>query len=192
VFRAWEPAGTAHADSYSLEAGMDDTGAGNIDRAYFAQQLRPPTSIRNGVITCETGINTGPQTYVLRAALRSLDSWVRTKVPPPSMPLLELDAAGTGYVLDDAGNAKGGIRTPHVDVPIAALGGLGQKGNVFCSLFGTTVPFDPAALKARYGTHDAFVAQFTAAAKQAVATGAILQVDADHLVAAAQASDVAR
>lgn len=192
VFRAWEAAGTAHADQYSLEGGVNDAGAGDVDLSYYAQQQQPPTKVRDGLITCATGINTGPQTYVLRAALRSFDTWVRTKTPPPSMPPLDLDAAGTGYVLDDAGNAKGGIRTPHVDVPIAALGGLGQTGNAFCSLFGTTVPLDAAALKARYGSHDAYVAQFTAATKQAVATGAILQVDADHLVAAAQQSSIAR
>jgi hypothetical protein len=191
VFRAWEPAGTAHADQYSLEAGVEDSGSGAVDVTYYAAQQKPPTSIRDGLITCATGINTGGQTYVLRAALKSFNAWVRSGTPPPSMPQLEVDATGNAYVLDAAGNAKGGIRTPHVDAPIAALGGLGQIGNAFCSLFGTTVPFDDAVLKARYGTHDAFVAQFTEATKKAVAAGVMIQVDADHLVAAAQASTVA-
>jgi hypothetical protein len=192
VFRAWEPAGTAHADQYSLEAGIEDSGSGAVDVSYYAAQQKPPTSIRGGVITCATGINTGGQSYVLRAALKSLDAWVRTGTPPPSMPQLEVDPTGNAFVLDAAGNAKGGIRTPHVDVPIATLGGLGQTGNVFCSLFGTTVPFDDAALKARYGTHEVFVAQFTEATKKAVAAGVMIQVDADHLIAAAQASNVAK
>lgn len=192
VFRAWEPAGTAHADHYSLEAGVEDFGSGAVDVAYYAAQQKPPTSIRSGIITCATGINTGGQTYVLRAALQSLNAWVRSGTPPPPMPQLEVDATGNGYVLDAAGNAKGGIRTPHVDVPIATLGGLGQTGNAFCSLFGTTVPFDDAALKARYGTHDAFVTQFTEATKKAVAASVMIQVDADHLIAAAQESNVAK
>ena len=106
------------------------------------------------------------------------------------MPLFEVDGTGNAYVLDAAGNAKGAIRTPHVDVPIATLGGLGQTGNAFCSLFGTTVPFDAAALKARYGSHDAFVTQWTTAMKKAVDAGVILQIDADHLSAAAKASTV--
>jgi len=33
---------------------------------------------------------------------------------------------------------KGGIRTPHVDAPVATLSGLGQTGTNFCGLFGTT------------------------------------------------------
>jgi hypothetical protein len=43
---------------------------------------------------------------------------------------------------DEHGNALGGIRTPYVDVPIAALSGLGQTGSILCLLFGTTVPLD--------------------------------------------------
>ena len=192
TFRSWEAAGTAHADQYSLESGIEDSGAGPTDVSYFELERKPPKGIRDDLITCSTPINTGPQTYVLRAGLRAFDAWVRTKQPPPSMPLLEIDATGNAYVLDASGNAKGGIRTPHVDVPIAALGGLGQTGNAFCSLFGTTVPADAATLIARYGNHEAFVAQWTAATKRAVDAGALLQVDADHLIAAARDSTIAR
>lgn len=191
TFRSWEVAGTAHADSYNLGVGGFDNGDGKTEVAYFASMLTPPNNVYSNLITCATGINTGPHTYVLRAALKAMDTWVRTKQPPPSMPLFEVDGTGNAYVLDAAGNAKGAIRTPHVDVPIATLGGLGQTGNAFCSLFGTTVPFDAAALKARYGSHDAFVTQWTTAMKKAVDAGVILQIDADHLIAAAKASTVA-
>ncbi len=192
TFRAWEAAGTAHADAYNLGAGGFDRGDQAATTSYFGLMRTPPSNVYDGLITCTSPINTGPQTYVLRAALRALDTWVRTRQPPPSMPLLELDASGNGYVLDDAGNAKGGIRTPHVDVPVATLGGLGQTGNPFCGLFGTTAPLDAAALRARYGSHDTYVQRFTDAARAAVSAGVLLQVDADLLVAAAKASDIAK
>lgn len=190
-FRTWEAAGTAHADAYSLGAGGYDRGDRASAASYFAAMRNPPTGVYEGLISCATPINTGPHTYVLRAAMRSLVAWVRNGKVPPSMPLLDLDASGNGYLVDAAGNAKGGIRTPQVDAPVATLGGLGQTGNAFCSLFGTTVPLDAAALRARYTTHAGFVAAFRDAAQRAVASGALLKEDADLLVSVADASDVA-
>jgi len=70
--RVWEVAGTAHDDTYGLSAGPGDKGKGALDTTYLA----PVTSIF-GVIMCDKPINTGPQHYVLSAALRRLDQWVR-------------------------------------------------------------------------------------------------------------------
>jgi len=191
-FRSWEVAGTAHGDAYQLGIGDADDGSGAADRALFAALSDPPSSIYFGVITCEAPINAGPQTYVLRAAFEALDQWVRSGEPPPSMPRLEVDAAGTDFVRDGAGNARGGIRTPHVDVPIATLSGLGQSGESFCSLFGTTMPLGSEELADRYPDHSSFVARWHAATDAAVAAGAILPADAEHLKQAAADSDVGR
>lgn len=190
MFRSWEAAGTAHADYYDLGGGGFDTGDGKNDLTYFNSMLAPPKGVYDNLITCADGINTGPHTYILRAALRDFNTWVTKQTVPTSQPKLEVDTAGTGYNVDELGIAKGGIRTPHVDVPIAVLTGLGQKGNAFCSLFGGTVPLTSAALVARYGTHDAYVAKFTESARKAVAAGAILEDDVEHLIAAAKASKV--
>jgi hypothetical protein len=190
MFRGWEATGTAHADYYNLGGGGFDTGDGENDITYFASMLAPPNNVYNNLITCEKGINTGPHTYILRKALRDFNAWVTQGVVPPSQPQLEVDAAGTGYNVDALGIAKGGIRTPHVDVPIAALTGLGQAGNDFCSLFGGTVPLTSAELQARYGTHANFVTKFGESAKNAVSANAILKDDLDHLIAAAEASKV--
>lgn len=192
TFRGWEAAGTAHADYYDLGGGGFDTGDGRTDITYFASMLAPPNNVYDGLITCNDGINTGPHTYILRTALRDFNAWVTTGVVPTSQPRLAVDAAGTGYEVDELGIAKGGIRTPHVDTPVAVLTGLGQKGNVLCSLFGGTVPLTSAALTTRYGTHDGFVAKFTEAANRAVASGAILQDDVEHLIEAAKSSKVLR
>jgi len=190
TFRGWEAAGTAHADYYDLGGGGFDTGDGKGDITYFASMLAPPNNVYDNLITCAAGINTGPHTYILRRALRDLNGWTTKNLVPPSQPQLEVDAAGTGYNVDELGIVKGGIRTPHVDVPVAVLTGLGQKGNAFCQLFGGTVPLTSTQLQTKYGTHNEFVAKFSEAAKNAVSANALLKDDLDHLIEAAKASRV--
>jgi hypothetical protein len=152
--------------------------------------LAPPSSVYGGVISCERPINAGPHTYVLRTALRGVDTWVRTGEAPPSQPPLELTADGQEAQRDELGNALGGVRTPQVDVPVATLSGLGQAGEGFCFLFGTTVPLAPAALAEAYPDHEAFVRRWGEATDAAVAAGALLAEDAQRLREVAEASSV--
>ncbi|CAB4880742.1 unannotated protein [freshwater metagenome] len=186
--RGWQVPGTAHQDLYGLGIGDGDLGDGAADVALFASMSDPPNAIYGGVITCEVPINTGPHPYVLRAALAALNTWVATGSAPTSMPAIELNASGD-LVLDDAGNARGGIRTPHLDAPIAQLSGIGQPmGKSFCGLFGTTTPLDATTLAAKYPTHEAFVRAWETALDHAVASGAVLPADAVQLRTAAQTS----
>jgi hypothetical protein len=190
-FRSWEVAGSAHGDAYQLGIGDTDDGSGAGDAALFAAMSDPPSSVYFGIITCDAPINAGPLTYVLRAAVAALATWVRTGEPPASMPRLELDADGTGFELDGFGNALGGVRTPHVDVPVARLSGLGQSGDSFCALFGTTVPLDGASPAAVHGDDPTFVARWAAATDAAVATGALLSTDGERLKAVVAGADPA-
>jgi hypothetical protein len=145
----------------------------------------------SGLIQCDLPINAGPQHYVLNAAFAQLDRWVRSGIPPAPAPRLEVvDGAPPTLMRDASGNALGGIRTPQVDVPVAALTGDGQTGTVLCRLFGTTAPFDPAALGALYPTHQAYTAAVRSAATAAVQAGFVLGLDARAINAAAAASDV--
>ncbi len=169
--RTWEVAGTAHADSYSLTIGDADDGSGSADVTAYRQLTMPPSSVYGGVISCDKPLNAGPHTYVLRSAISALDRWVRTGTPPPSMPPLEVEKGA--FTLDAVGNVTGGIRTPHVDAPLAKLSGVGQTGSTFCFLFGTTEP-----LANRDPDHGAKWAQ---AVDRAVASGALLSADAQHL-----------
>ena len=186
-FRSWEVAGTAHADAYLLGIGDADDGSGEADAELFAAMQNPPTDLYGGLIDCETGVNTGPHTYVLRAAVAALENWVRTGEPPAPMPPLELDAQGE-LVRDEHGIAVGGIRTPQVDAPVAVLTGGDQSGAGFCFLFGTTGPFAPEQLRSMYGDHTGFVDQWVDALGRAVATGAVLGEDAERLAEVASAS----
>lgn len=180
-FRSWEVAGTAHADAYSLGIGDNDDGAGSGDQALFDAMLTPPQSVYLGLITCDLPINTGPHTYVIRAALRTLVEWVRTGEPPASQPKLQTNADLTGYELDANGNALGGIRTPQVDAPVAVISGLGQSGESFCGLFGSTRPFSADELAALYTDGADFAAKWNEAVDRAEAAGTLLPEDAEAL-----------
>ena len=187
VFRNWEVAGTAHGDAYSLGINDGEKGDGAADEELFAAQFDAPTSVYSGIIECSLPINAGPHTYVLRSAIRSLDSWIRTGVAPASMPKLQNNADITGYETDANGVALGGIRTPYVDVPLAVLSGLGQDGGGFCGLFGTTLSLSAEQLDALYPTAEDFLAKWNESTDAAVASGAILAIDGEAIKAAAAA-----
>ena len=92
-------------------------------------------------------VNSGPQHhYVAQAAIAHLDRWARGGPPPPRSPWLETDPGDPMRLLtDDAGIARGGIRTGWVDVPVAALSGLAPDGApLIATLLGTTRVFDEA------------------------------------------------
>ncbi|MFN8542782.1 MAG: alpha/beta hydrolase domain-containing protein [Candidatus Binatia bacterium] len=185
--RLWEVAGTAHGDTYQLAEGMTDPGPAARDTTY----LPPNASPIPGIITCASPVNAGPHHYVLSAAIRALDRWVRSGRPPRTAPRLVMsDSATPAFVLDARGNVRGGIRTPQLDVPVATLSGLGQAGGGFCGLFGTTLPFDAATLESLYPTHTAYVAAVTRALRKAVQRGWILRTDAKAIKASAIASGV--
>jgi hypothetical protein len=186
LFRSWEVTGAAHGDTYSHGLSADDDGSIATDRALFNSMFHPPTEVNDGAIKCARPINAGPAAYVLRAVLRHVDTWARDGTAPPKQPPIELAPGDHDAVRDERGNALGGVRTPHVDVPVATLSGIGNS----CFLFGTTAPFDAATLAAAYDDHAAFVAAWNKATTKAVRHGVILAEDAKRLRAVAKESSV--
>lgn len=175
-------AGTAHTDTYTLLVGSTDLGD-SPDAAKLVVTLPG--------LPCFAPINSGPQHFVLKAALTALHRWVRNGTLPPPAPRLSVVAGPPVAIVRDAyGNARGGIRTPQVDVPIATLSGEPQIGSNVCALFGVTLPFNDAALRSLYPDHDAYVAAFNDATNQAVQAGFILPSDAELMKAAAAESDI--
>jgi hypothetical protein len=172
-FRLWEVAGTSHADSYTLVTGNGDLGT---DPAVVG--ITAPSSPLPGIIDCNFPINSGPQHFVLNAAFSALNKWVRKGKAPKSAPRLDVSAGPPVAIVDDAnGNATGGIRTPQVDVPVAAFSGE-QAGSILCILFGTTDVFDAAQLSTLYPTHKDFVSAWNKSLKKSVKAGWILKPDA--------------
>jgi hypothetical protein len=164
---------------YTFVVGMADTGRLPIEQL-AALWLAPREFL--GMRT-DLPVNAGPQHYVMNAAVARLDEWVRGGTrPPAAAPLEVVDGA---FALDDVGNVKGGIRTPHVDVPAAVLSGFGNSGAPVAFLAGTTIPLDPATLAARYTGRADYLARFAAATDDAVARGFVLAADAAEITAIA-------
>ena len=195
TFRLWEAAGTSHYDTYGLVIGNNDVGDGQGAVEALASMQSPTNDPVPGAITCALAINTGPMHWELDAAVHHLDEWVSNGTPPPKAPRLE--STGTSpvaYALDDAHNARGGVRSPQVDVPIAQLGGISNSGQPplgqFCRLFGTTVPFTDAELASRYANHRQFVAEWNKAVQRALKAGYLVPEDARELMRAAAKSQI--
>lgn len=179
--RVWEIAGTAHGDTYLTVASLNDDGS-SVER--LAQDLRP---VREGfAFQTPTLVNSGPQQhYVGQAALEQLNRWAAGGPPPPIARRLEL--MGIGDVQrDDKGIALGGVRTPWADVPVGALSGLGQGGDTFGFLLGTTKLFAPETIAELYpGGAEDYVSRFAAALDATIIAGFILQEDRDEIMAVA-------
>jgi hypothetical protein len=176
-FRLWEVAGSAHSDSYFLFAAAHDTDA------WPAEDLAAAISNADDPMRgMELPINSGPQMhYVLERAVDGLDAWVRDGTAPPTAPRLEVNAAEDGFVLDELGVARGGVRTPWVDAPTAVVSGLGQPGDM-TMLFGTTTAIDPVKFAVRYpGGREQHAREFAAATRAAVDAGYLLAVDAAEI-----------
>jgi hypothetical protein len=187
-FRLWEIAGTAHADVYILKGSTD---LGNDPHFATVVAIAAP---QPGIIECPKPINSGPQHFVAKAALAALDQWVRKGVAPAHASRLEVAGDPPALVRDELGNARGGVRTPYVDAPIATLSGYGQDANAsrLCGLFGTTVLFERDRLAKLYPDHAAYVAAVNRSVDSAVGSGSLLQPDGDLIKASAQASEIGK
>lgn len=179
--RTWEIPGTAHADNYTIKVGFIDSGSAPL--ADLVAAYEPTSSLMGQELPyC---INFGPQHhYVLQAALAGLVDWVRTDVPPPSAPPIDLTAADPPeLVLDCHGLATGGVRTPWVDVPVARTSGLATGDSVMALLFGSGERFDADTLEGLYpgGVAD-YLARFTASLDAAITAGFLLAADRDEIL----------
>jgi len=186
--RIWEIAGAAHFDTYGLITSHEDDGRLSVERL---AELMGPTDEPLG-LKSEEPVNSAPQLhYVLQAALTHLERWVGGGVAAPQAPLLETTGEDSEPTLarDDNGNARGGLRTPWVDVPTAVVSGMGAKGEGFTRLFGVTRPFPPAKLATLYpGGRDEYTERFSAAAESARAAGFLLEADIPEILAVARVS----
>ena len=169
----WEVAGTAHADETQLVYGA----------ASGARLSGRPASIAKLGEMCGS-VNTGPQAQVLRAAMERLRAWALDGERAPTAPPITTEAGG--IVRDDLGIALGGIRTPPVAAPSTVLTGVGNPSSIFCVLFGQTFPIPPEDLAARYGSSESYVEAVRRSAEDAVASGFLLDPEADEMVTAAR------
>jgi hypothetical protein len=183
--RVWEIAGTAHADSYLFGGAFIDSGSKTS--AELARIFVPSSTAPGGKLA--KPFNPGmPHHYVTEAAIASLDKWVRSGTPPASAPRLVLASGGKAgetpsLALDANGLAKGGIRTPWVDVPTIRLAGSGNSGSFLAMLVGVGEPFDAATLAKLYpGGKAEYLAHFETALNSAIRAGYILPEDRQEIL----------
>jgi hypothetical protein len=163
-FRLWEVAGTAHADAYQVGKNTK-------------------------YIDCGVPINDGAMHIVVKAAWHALDTWLTTGTPPPVAPRLDVVPHGnTATAKRNAdGIALGGIRTPPVDVPVAALSGVaGPNPSTICLLLGSSKPFSAARIAQLYPSRAEYLKKFDAAADATIAAGYALPGDRAALLAFAE------
>ncbi|HEY4397668.1 MAG TPA: alpha/beta hydrolase domain-containing protein [Acidimicrobiia bacterium] len=166
-FRLWEVPGTAHADLHLLASNAQ-------------------------YIQCGVPINNGPLHVVAKAGLRALTTWLETGKAPPKAPRIDVASGASPQIQRNAdGIALGGIRTPPVDVPVAALSGApGPNPSVICLLLGSTNPIAPERLTQLYPSRAAYKQQYDRAADAAIRAGFVLPADRAALLAFADPSGI--
>ena len=189
--RAWEVAGTAHADAYMSQVGGIDTGS--TSSAQLAAAFRTTNDLRGMKLAMP--FNNAPQHhYVLQAGLSHLRRWVAGGAPPPSGPQLSVTGNGTAGnpirpALDAQGNAQGGIRSPWMDVPTGRLSGVGNTGAPVARLYGLSDPFDAPRLARLYpGGKAEYLRKFETALDAAIKAGFILATDKKEIMGLAAAA----
>ena len=185
--RTWEIPGTAHADAYTVRVAFVDSGSLPIDE--LAAGYAPTSELMGQELGYN--INFAPQHhYVLQAAIAGLTNWVRTGTPPPSVPRLQIGDGDPPPLIEDAnGIAKGGVRTPWVDVPIARTSGIAHSDNILAHLFGSAEVFDDATRKRLYPNGKSeYLARFTDALDAAIRAGYLLRADRSEIVELAAAT----
>ena len=98
--------------------------------------------------------------------------WVNGGAPPPSQPLIDFTAEGQ-VIRDTHGIARGGIRMPQADAPVAMNSSIPVTNDFSSRLRGSNRPFDAATLDALYGDEATYLARFRTAAESAVKAGVL-------------------
>lgn len=185
--RIWEIAGTAHADNYLFSVGFIDSGLLPTEQLASAFQ---PTS-KTVVGSLDQPANCAPQHhYVVQAALWQLNRWLENGEPPPKAEALQVtNASPAGLVTDEHGLARGGVRSPWMDVPTMLLSGVGNSGHSMAGMLGVGKPFSREKLSQLYpGGKSAYLKKFEAALSEAIKQGFLLADDRDEILAIASAN----
>ena len=185
--RTWEIPGTSHADAYTIAVGFIDDGSAPVEK--LAAGYAPTSTLMGQDLGYY--INFAPQHhYVLQAAIAALDSWVRTGTPAPSAPRIQI---GEGHPpplhLDAHGIAKGGVRTPWVDVPVARTSGTAKSEDVLAHLFGSGEPFDADTRSRLYpGGKSEYLERFAESLDATIRAGYLLRADRAEILELAAAT----
>jgi len=128
-------------------------------------------------------LNQFPMAPLYENAVRHLVDWVMKGTVPPKGPRIEMK--DRVIVRDEHGNAKGGVRSPYVDVPTVRYiaSAPADSSNMMRGLIGLQQPFPADKLVALYKTRDNYLKLFNQGIDKMVADKWILAVDGEKLKA---------
>jgi hypothetical protein len=170
-FRYWEAAGTCHV---SLQVS-------ELRAVKYERDFGTPLPV-------EHRMNRVPLLPLYDAAIHHLHVWVNGGPPPPAQPRIEFAGDPPEIVRDEHGIARGGIRLPQVEVPIARNSALPLGEGIYALLWGSSQPFPPEKVHALYGDAATYLARFEEAARAAEKAGVLLPRDVEALIEEAGAS----
>ena len=181
-YRLYEVAGAPHADAsfYPYMPSVADQKKTGFDAFLhtwpFPEQCEEETTLLRVPI----------MTYALDAMYANLTRWVRDGVPPPRAPRITVENGGTPQarvVLDQNGNALGGVRSPYVDVPVATYITT-TKGPGTCGNLAHMKAFDWARLNTLYGTPGGYAVQVASSVDRLVRDRWLTEADGKKIKAA--------
>lgn len=174
-FRYYEMAGTAHN---IVHENIDVAGTGYTLEDFCSGQIN---SFADGPVF-------GSKLY--NAMWDNMERQLELGVKMPSAE--PLTVVNGEIARDEFGNARGGLRLPELDVPIATYSPsnvadpalpafLQQIGALVCRLSGTVTPFDPALLRAKYPTVRSYQQKYNIRTNRLRDRGFLLREDAAWL-----------
>lgn len=172
-FCFWEVAGASHVSAPQI---VRRAAKCQRDGVPMRQSLHEPSHI----------------SYVpaASAALDRLRHWVAGGPPPPSQPPIAVLATDPPTIeRDEHGNARGGVRLPWIEVPVAHDTGISPETGL-AGLDGLHEPFSTQQLVTLYGDREGYLTRFEAAARAAVAAGVLRPTEAEVLVEEARSNPI--
>jgi hypothetical protein len=176
-YRLYEIAGAAHIDRWAY-AGFPtwvDQAAAN---AAVQGSAEWPFAAK-----CDPDIplSTHPLLkYAFHGAFRNLDEWVRKGAAPPKGARVEV--AEGKIVMDEFGQAKGGVRSPWVDAPVFTTITT-SPGPGTCFELGHHIAFDAAKLSSLYSSQKDYEKKVSESVDRAVRAGYFTESDGKKMKA---------
>ena len=145
---------------------------------------------------CEKPVTNFPEGALMSMGLHHLIQWVDKGIAPPHGQ--QIAVTNSAIVLDEHGNATGGVRNTYVDVPIAKYGvpntakpGFAPetRADFYCGIAGYEIPLGREQLKAMYKDRKEYEKKVDDRLKQLTKDGWFLPVYAKQVLGdAAKAS----
>jgi hypothetical protein len=181
----WTGMGADRADSNSAKdryRRYEIAGASHMNMRAISLWPKPEDMIKAGITApppsciefATYGMTDFPLEYFMRGAFANLDAWVRSNITPPKARRIKVEPVPKGskptwppsvtVKVDKYGNARGGVRSPYLDVPTGTYYAHSTPAKpdnpdsvLFCSLVGYKVPFKKDLLIKLYPTHEKYV-----------------------------------